>query len=289
MKLETRRLFWGVQSVFARLRVGTTMKKFFAAAVTAVATLAIGTAQAAVLDLTNRVGAGNFTSTVIPGQNGGAAVNVYSGVPNPQNSNPLYMKVGPGSLIIKITGTPSLTNANEGAHPDCAATTGLTCDTDGLGMLSDEITTRTGVNQSVTVEFLSEIDGTAIAVDVRALSFLDLFFAPGTAPGDLNPLTNQESAIAEFNGPGGATTVTTLGTSELTANGLGYEETLTFVGGVTSIVFRAGLGQDDRNGDFALAAITFDAPPGIITPIPGAIPLFLAGLAGLAAARRRRS
>ena len=265
------------------------MKKFIAAAATAVASLAIGTAQAAVLDLTNRVNVGNFTSTVIPGQNGGAAVDVYSGVPNPQTSNPLYIKVGPGSLIVKITGTPDITNADEKAHADCVAATGLTCDTDGLGMLSDEITTRNGVNQSVTVEFLSELDGSAIAVDVRALAFLDLFFAPGTAPGDLDPNTNQESAIAEFNGPGGSTTVTTLGTAELTPNGLGYEETLTFVGGVTSIVFSAGLGQDDRNGDFALAAITFDAPPGIITPIPGAIPLFLAGLGGLAIARRRRS
>lgn len=270
------------------------MKKFFAAAAATVALSAMGAAQAAVVDFTDR-------SNLLDSSSAGNAlgVDIFRGVPNPNTQNPFYMKVGPGSLVAKITGNPAVTNAAEKPNANCAVVTGLTCDSDGLGINNDEITTNGVRQQSVTVEFL-DINGPSasnptglIAVRIDRLDFLDLFFdkdAVGTpVPGAGG---NQESVVFEaFDIAGASLGVfeNAFGTTANTPGALGFEQTFPFLTGVTKIVFTAGLGEDDGNGDFALAAIELTAPPGIITPIPGAVPLFLAGLGGLAVARRRRN
>ena len=250
------------------------MKKLLASA--AIAAAAFGAAQAAILDLTDR------SDTVVGTYDfGDGLVDVYSGVPKPQSDNPLHIKIGLTDIVVRITGIGGTTNANENPRNDCAAVTGLVCESDGLGINDDEISHSGSTPQSVQLEFLNINDGKAAPITITSLAFLDLFYKKGTLPDDLDPAVNQESAIAELTGNAGTTVVTTLASSE-GGGGLGYALNGSVVSGITKIVFYPGAGKDDGTGDFALAAVGFEVP------IPGAVPLFLAGLGGLVAARRRR-
>lgn len=243
------------------------MKKLLTLAAASIAALSLGTANAALLDLTKHaVGAGSDTNS-----NG---INERNGVPLNNTLNPFEIRIG--QLIVTITGVPSATNANFAPAPGAHCSI-LACDSDGLGINNDEVGNRN--MQQVLVEF-------SVPVIVTELFYLDLFTDPTVS----TPSAAQtESAIAEM-----FTGTTSLGSFETFAttprgSSAGFEsQLLAGVGGVTSILFTPGAGQDDSDGDFALAGISFTPQGNIITPVPGALPLFLAGLGGLAAARRRR-
>ncbi len=223
-----------------------------------VAALSMGVAQAALVDFT--------------------AVGAPNGIPQPITTNPFNVTVD--GVTITVTGS-SLTNNNEmvnnGAH--CQGQGGpLACTTDGIGIGDDEVTF--GNQQTVTVEFDQ-------AVGITFLHYLDLFVdtTTGAAP---------ESAIAELY-DGSNTLLGTFQTSATevftgVATSAGFRSELPLLTGVTRIVFSAGMGDDDATGDFALAAIDFNAANIIDNPVPvpAALPLFAAGLAGLRLARRRR-
>lgn len=262
------------------------MKQLIALAAASLAATSV--ANAALVDLTKRDTTGG---TQLSGFNGGT-ITYFDGVPEPQGNNPLYVRVG--NIIVSILGDPTATNAAQNAPNQCAAVTGLACDTDGLGIGDDEISNGMRVNQaeSVTLEFFN-LDGTARAVSINDLLYLDLFRDPNIDQPNLTP-DDIETAIATFSNAGGQIgtnvtegttgTRTTIGFEKASDQALGV-----VVAGVTKVVFTAGSGTDDGTGDYALAAVDFTAMPNVGDPIPvpAALPLFLAGLGGFAAFRRR--
>ncbi|NNU16393.1 hypothetical protein HK107_08680 [Parvularcula sp. ZS-1/3] len=261
------------------------MKKHFAiAAASLVALTGAANAASVTLDLTKR---DNFATTLLGTAFGD--IDVYNGIPSPNANNPIWVQVGPGNLVIKITGQPigKGINSDETGEASCSdPENDLACDTDGLGIGNDEVTQKDNEarNQSLTVEFFNLDDGSEVFVQIDDWRVLDLF------TGDESNMTaaNTETAIATFS----TGTVQTLAGMTNTGSTPGYERAGNQgnldVLGVSSIVFTAGLGNDDADGDYALAAIDFTTPPGITTPIPGALPLFLAGLGGIAVARRKK-
>jgi hypothetical protein len=158
-------------------------------------------------------------------------------------------------------------NFDRSRTPACAGFGGeLACDSDGLGVSGDEISTSDRRIQTVTVAFSS-------AVKVTGFSFLDLYIASDGADTeqadvflDGHVSTNlMFEAIERFDGD---------------AAGFAHYSIHPVV--VTALTFRA-LRTNDNLGvaDFALAAVEV-AP----VPLPAAGWMLVAALAGLAGLRR---
>ncbi|HXI87921.1 MAG TPA: VPLPA-CTERM sorting domain-containing protein [Parvularculaceae bacterium] len=170
-------------------------------------------------------------------------------------------------VAYSIISSGALTNAQAQDGGSCAGH-GLACQIDGLGVGDDEITSgavgtlQTG--ESLTVTFSQQVQLTGVAL-------LDLFYS------------NRGVEVATISWQGGSTTISA---SELSNTGLsGFAALNSLVGVVTNFVSftAANLFGDDGNNDFAVAALSFEP-----VPLPAALPLFLAGLAGLGFARGRK-
>ncbi|MCQ8185750.1 VPLPA-CTERM sorting domain-containing protein [Parvularcula maris] len=282
------------------------MRKILAAAASVAVLAGVG-AEAALLDLTKRdndvvktltndtvLSNLGFDTTMVD------EVDVYNGVPNPQGDNPLILQVG--QVLIRIEGFNDPVNGNEGFKGDCdgALDTGLTCGTgsntaiDGIGIGDDEIDVQRSERVEITFhDGTTAGQGAAIAVNVTETFFLDLFFNVGFGDVDSAKAADRaESAVVTFE-----TSTGTLSDEvfALMAKGTGSgfaqgPELLAALGDVTKIIFTSGSGDDDGTGDFALAGLNFNTGSNIenTVPVPAALPLFLAGLGGLTAFRRRQ-
>lgn len=141
-----------------------------------------------------------------------------------------------------------------GCNAGGGAGAGLDCVGDGIGIGDDEITSYTEV---LRVSFSSP-------VDVLDILLLDLFSSePETA------------RIASY-GSGGLSTFTVGGSTDVG----GLVMTGIAVSGVTNLFFWA----QGEYSDYALAGIEVAA-----VPIPGALVLFLSGLAGFGVLRKRKA
>ncbi|MEM1381682.1 MAG: VPLPA-CTERM sorting domain-containing protein [Pseudomonadota bacterium] len=231
------------------------------AAFASAAALAFVPSQAAILDLTDR--------------------SVFSGAPQ---SGAWINNIAGSGINVFIESQGGATNTNERGPTGwfCANDPMLACESDGVGIGDDEITARR--NESITLTF-------STGITLVEVYFLDLFkrHANSTDARDI------ETAVTELwtgNTAAGFTKIGTLFTDASLHNGGGFErETLTQLTRVDRLVFRAGSGRDDGSSDFALAGLNFASTQGRLTastPVPGALPLFLAGAIGLGAARRRR-
>jgi hypothetical protein len=196
------------------------------------------------------------------------------------STNPIVVALG-GGLEMTVTGTPSGVNNSEGGDSACAGAGNFgisdpvfACDTDGLGIGDDEITTDVVENQSVTISFNQ-------AVGLTSAFFLDFFRESNS---DLEP---EQAEVSINGGP-----AVNFSAFEVFPQNGGF-----FIAGlpatnVTSIVFDALPGNDDRGrGDFALAGLRINSNPNIIgeVPVPGAALLFGTALALGAARRKARS
>lgn len=159
---------------------------------------------------------------------------------------------------------------------------GLTCTSDGIGIVDDEVSFGDGGKtdvQRLKITF-------SRAVDIASIFFLDLF---GSEANNSDP----EAEIAQFqvngSGAGGGFTGTAMdgtGLFEGTIANASPLSSLDAFTGVTSIEFFADTAQlrSPDNTDFALAGIrTVDVPE------PGTLALFGLGLLGLGIARSRKA
>lgn len=250
-------------------------KLLLAAAATAL--MAAGTANAAFIDLTKR-----HVGTSVDSNSDG--IQEFIGVPNP-TPDPFQIKIG--LAIATFDGDPDGINArqlDEGGGSFCTPVGAFECDTDGLGIGDDEITFER--SEKITITF-------NVPVFIDNLFYLDLF---RSSP----DLADTESAFAEFftntTDLVAATSLSTFATAA--KHGAGgndrgfYAASLAplLIGPITKIVLTAGPGKDDMLADFALAGLEFRVDGSFEgVPIPGALPLFLAGIGGIALARRRRN
>jgi hypothetical protein len=273
------------------------MRKILAAAASLAAFAGLG-AEAALLDLTNRdnnVAKTLTNSTVLSNMNLSGMTDVFDGVPNPQGNNPLVMQVG--QLLVRIEGFNDPVNGDQRYKGDCDddLDTGLTCYIDGIGIGDDEIDVQRSERVEITFhDGTAAGQGQAIEVQLLATYFLDLFYdnAYGSLA-DAMADDRVESAVAEFYDLSG----NLIGTDEVFGS-MAKAPTSGFaqgpnalLAGVAKIVFTSGTGKDDNSGDFALAGLDIFTGSNIenTVPVPAALPLFLAGLGGLMAFRRRRS
>jgi hypothetical protein len=172
-----------------------------------------------------------------------------------------------GTTAGSIAGSNYALSAAGGAISDGQAQDGstcpasLACDRDGLGIGDDEIT-QISTGESLTITFSD-------FVSITAIHLLDLF-------------TGQSFEQALITHSGGSFTINA---SE--ALGVGLSGYALYAAGaiVTNFLTFSGpnLFGDDGTNDYALAALDVEA-----VPLPGALPLLLSGIAGLAFASRRR-
>ena len=160
---------------------------------------------------------------------------------------------GVGNVRLTALGGSLSFNAsdNSGCTAGAGDETGLACVGDGIGIGDDEITSR---SEALLVSF-------ANPVDVVDIILLDLF--------------SQEPEYARIRllGSGSATVSGGVDLGGLVVTGLGGND-------VSHILFRA-IG---RYSDYALAGIEVAA-----VPLPGALILFLSGLAGFGFFRKRQA
>ena len=145
----------------------------------------------------------------------------------------------------------------------------LACDSDGLGLVDDEITTFSTTPKEYVEVVFSE------AVKITDLYFLDLFKAKYTA--------DLERAKVEVNGAGAPYSFDAV--SVFQQNG-GFLHSIVSFDNVTKLKFWAGTSNDGKGyPDFALGGITVSP-----VPIPAALPLFASGLGlmGWFARRKKR-
>lgn len=189
------------------------------------------------------------------GSNASAALidftsSTWSGVSGPSHTESV---AGVGNVTLRaLGGGLTFNDADSGG---CSAGggpgLGLACVGDGIGIGDDEITTR---RELLSLSFSSP-------VDVVDIILLDLFSS------------EPEYATIRMTGSG----FTTVGGS----NDLGgLVSTGISGGGVTSILFFA----TGRYSDYSLAAVEVSA-----VPLPGALVLFLSGLAGFSFFRKRKA
>lgn len=177
-----------------------------------------------------------------------------------------------------LTSTDGVVNFNETydgspTNPGCQAGGGpLKCDWDGAGIGNDEITGLTvGSGQTLSLVFDTE-------VYISSFDFLDLYLNP-------DPLKGGEQARVTIDG-GTSYTVDATGTSG--DGGYANLDLLSLGGPIIgqTIEFTAYLGallQDDKDNDYAFAAISITA-----VPVPAAVWLFGTALVGLIGFSRRR-
>lgn len=156
------------------------------------------------------------------------------------------------------------------------ASAGLALDNDGVGVVGegsrDEVTNG---NESLLLEFTDKVKLTAV-------HFLDLFVG------------NKAEFSLTRNGATNQLIVKTVAVDGIDSGNAGYatSDEASFLGNaiVTSIRFVAGAAADNNDGDFALAAIEYDADfaPGII-PLPAGGVLLIGALGALGLVRRRKT
>jgi len=137
----------------------------------------------------------------------------------------------------------------------------LACHFDGIGIADDEISE--GGTESMTISF-----GGQVSID--GLFFLDLFRRVGDP-------TDREIVKVDFQG---GSKFIQADTAEIVGSGTsGYLFFALAPGEITTnfLTFTAptGMGKDDRNNDYAVAAISGVS----VVPLPAALPLYGTGLA----------
>jgi hypothetical protein len=224
----------------------------------AAAALSIGSAHAAFLDLTS--------DQVVPDPITNSTFEVFV------NQN----------LTITVTGTPGMLRRGDNiSQSNCPSNPAFACDFDGIGIDDDEVRIFGGnnaVSQMITVSFSNDVNFTAAY-------FLDLFTNDRGTETVRVELRNDGAALTDgiFNVPAVQ--------SDQPGFAAGFLPNAQVLTTVDEIILTATFvnGADDSTSDFALAGIDFRLLPGISdVPVPAALPLFLAGLGGLVAARRRR-
>ncbi len=226
----------------------------------AIAALAIfGTArsEAAVVDFTNSAawsgvaGTDHYTSSVL-----------YDGV----------------QVTVTSQGPAGLLTFNDGGdvNSSCAATSGLSCQGDGLGINDDEVTKGSSLLdkdlERVYVYFSS-------AVNISEIAFLDLF-GTNTIVGDVAP----ELAMWTVLTSGGSLIDGQLLGTDTTTN-LGYKKISTSYSNVVAIQFYATTPPASDNTDFAVASLSVSKAS---VPEPATLLLSGIGLAASLTLRRRR-
>lgn len=147
---------------------------------------------------------------------------------------------------------------------------------DGVGVGDDEVT-NTG--EELILKFSQ-------AIRLQGVYFLDMFVGPGGG------VSRTETSLS-FNKTTGDLIIQTVATEPLPpagvqAPGFAFSEFADII--VKTIRFVPGVGKDNNNGDFSLAAIKYRDVGGEPAPVPlpaGGV-LLLGGLGGLALLRRRK-
>jgi len=173
---------------------------------------------------------------------------------------------------VTLSSTRGTINFNEdfdrSRTPACQGFGGsLVCDSDGLGVNNDELTTTPNVAQTVTLNF-------SAPVRLIGASFLDLYIALDSS--------DFESAQVFFDNDLG-TLLTFDAVEVFDGSTAGFASVMFKPTTVSSVTFRASGGNDQiGQADFALAAVEV-AP----VPLPAAAWMLLAGVGALASVARR--
>ncbi|HXI87922.1 MAG TPA: VPLPA-CTERM sorting domain-containing protein [Parvularculaceae bacterium] len=176
------------------------------------------------------------------------------------SSTPLSGTIDGVHYDVSATGG-AITNSQAQDGNTCG-TTDLACEVDGLGVNDDEVSDMIKTGESITIDFGQKVAITGIAL-------LDLF----------QSYNGIEEAVITWDG--GSFSI--FGSEIVNSGASGLA---TWIGSIitTSITFTASnIFGDDGINDFAVAALRVEA-----VPLPAALPLFLAGLAGLGFARGRK-
>jgi len=169
---------------------------------------------------------------------------------------------GIGFTLTSTDGTVTLNNDGgyDGSSTSHCNPGGLACDRDGVGIRNDEVT----MGQTLNLIFDTE-------VQITSIEFLDLYIGNGTERATVT-IDGGTSASVNATGSSGDGGYAKLNFLALVGAGQNIEFSASFLSGL----------RDDRDNDYALAAITVSA-----IPIPAAAWLFGTALLGFIGFSRR--
>ncbi len=228
-----------------------------------------------------------------------------SAVTSQITSNPATFSIGAGdglnsalSVTVGVTGgSAKFQNFDGGNGSYCQNNGPFACDIDGIGIGDDEITGTNKRHESVSISFDR-------SVWIDELFFLDIFKGRNSSKSgeratvdlfDSNDVLTSTLTLGFFNSDDLDATGATFGAGEDISTGSGgflafQTQDGSFADRVIQaqkLVFTAlKISGDNGNNDYAVAGLSVaDVTP---VPVPAALPLMLAGLAGFGLLARRK-